>query len=293
MINTIGILARIEKENVVDNVIDLADYLTLQGYKILIEERIKYSLSQNVVINNIASLEDIERKADIIFVIGGDGSVLSAGRRFVDTNTPIVGINRGELGFLADISPRKDEMEREVQEILDGNFHIEERTMLSGSILNQDGEVLQHNIALNDIVLQAGQVTKMIEFDIYIDDKFICNQKADGLIISTPTGSTAYALSAGGSIIYPSLNVFGIVPINPHRLSNRPIVVSGDSEIKLLVSKLRSKKHPYCTFDGQESYEVEDLSEMHIKKHINKLKLAHLNKYNYHEVCREKLGWTS
>lgn len=292
MINTIGILARIEKENVTDNVIDLADYLTLQGYKILIEERIKCSFSQNVVINNIASLEDIEQKADVIFVIGGDGSVLSAGRRFVDANIPIVGINRGELGFLADISATRFNME-EVQEILDGKFNIEERTMLSGSILNKNGDVLEHNIALNDIVIQAGQVTKMIEFDLYIDDKFICNQRADGLIISTPTGSTAYALSAGGSIIHPSLNVFGIIPVNPHRLSNRPIIVSGDSHIKVLASTFRSEKLPFCTFDGQESYEVEESAEIHIKKHENKLKLAHLNKYNYHAVCREKLGWAS
>lgn len=293
MFKTIGILARIEKDRVSESLVELATFLEEKGYNILVEKRIHEKCSDYIIASNISTLEEIEQKADIIFVIGGDGSVLDAGRKFVDTNIPIVGINRGELGFLADISPRKDEMEKEVQEILNGDFHIEERTMLSGSILNQDGEVLQQNIALNDIVLQAGQVTKMIEFDLYIDDKFICSQKADGLIVSTPTGSTAYALSAGGSIIHPSLNVFGIVPINPHKLSNRPIVVSGDSNIKILVSADRSEKHPYCTFDGQESYEVEEFAEIHIKKHTNKLKLAHLSKYNYHEVCREKLGWAS
>ena len=293
MFKNIGILARIEKEKVSENVIELAEYLVTKGCNVFIEERIKDKCFESIVLDNIVSLEEIEKKADIIFVIGGDGSVLDAGRKFVDANIPIVGINRGELGFLTDISPKKSDMEKEVQEILDGKFDIEERTMLSGQILNKDGKVLKENIALNDIVLQAGQVTKMIAFDLYIDDKFICSQKADGLIVSTPTGSTAYALSAGGSIIHPSLNVFGIVPINPHKLSNRPIIVSGDSNIKILVSTFRSEKHPFCTFDGQESYEVEELAEIHIKKHTNKLKLVHLNKYNYHEVCREKLGWAS
>jgi NAD+ kinase len=291
MFKTIGILARVEKDRVIENVVELTCFLVNKGYKVFIEDNVKEYCDNTTVLDNLCALDNLIKKVDIILVIGGDGSVLSAGRKAVDANIPIVGINRGELGFLADISPKKIEMEKEVQEILDGNFFLEERIMLKGVIRDKDNNVVHENTALNDIVLQAGQVAKMIEFELYIDGKFVSSQKADGLIVSTPTGSTAYSLSAGGSIITPSLDVLSIVPINPHTLSSRPIIVSANSKIRIKVSSIRSNYHPICNFDGQDLVEIDE-SDIYIEKHVNKVKLIHLSKYNYHKICRDKLGWS-
>lgn len=225
--------------------------------------------------------------SDLAIVIGGDGSMLKAARAIVNKNIPIIGINRGNLGFLADVNP--NHLEDTLTEILQGNYCAEQRTMLQVSIMQNDKIIKQH-LALNDVVLHHGNVARLIEFSIYIDDQFVVDQRSDGLITATPTGSTAYALSGGGPIIYPTLDVINLVPMFAHTLSARPIVVHKNSKIKLVLNP-RNKTAANVSCDGQTHIALNNDHELHIQTHINNLQLLHPKSYNYFAVLREKLGW--
>ena len=224
---------------------------------------------------------------DLAVVIGGDGSMLGAARAVVDHNIPILGINRGRLGFLTDIMP--DEVEHKVGAVLAGDYVSESRFLLDASIFC-DGKAITSTCALNDVVLRPGRSAHMIEFELYIDDHFVYSQSSDGLIVSTPTGSTAYALSGGGPLMHPSLNAIGLVPLNPHTLSSRPIVVTGDSVIRLVIGD-RIKDELNVTCDGQHSNIVNAGDEVIVKKKHNMLTLIHPKDHSYYESCRSKLGW--
>jgi len=224
---------------------------------------------------------------DLVIVIGGDGTMLGAARAMVDHEVPVLGVNRGRLGFLTDIMPA--DLEEKVGEVLDGQYLTESRFLLDMTIV-RDGKVLADGDALNDVVLHPGRHIRMIEFELYIDGQFVYSQSSDGLIASTPTGSTAYALSGGGPLMYPSLDAIVLVPLNPHTLSSRPIVVSGDSQIKLLIGHQMSTSLN-ITCDGQASDLVKAGDEIHITKKPKRLILIHPSDHNYYETCRTKLGW--
>ena len=224
-----------------------------------------------------------------MIVVGGDGSLLSAARAFAGHDIKLLGINRGRLGFLTDISP--EEIEHKVGEVLDGKFREEERFLLSSSVL-RDGEKIAEGLALNDVVLHPGKFIRMIEFELFINEEFVCRQRADGLIVSTPTGSTAYALSVGGPIMYPGLNACVLVPMNPHTLSSRPIVVHGDANIKIVVCKSNELK-PHVSCDGQTHVVTQPNDIVMVEKSARKLKLIHPEGHNFYETCRSKLGWVN
>lgn len=230
--------------------------------------------------------DEISNQADLIIVVGGDGSLLNTARTFVDKKIPILGINLGRLGFLADVPATK--MQGIVMEVLNGNYIEEPRHLLSCQI-KENGKVLGQCLALNDVVVHRTKTLKMIEFDLLIDGKFVSNQRADGLIITTPTGSTAYALSSGGPIMHPGVNAIGVVSICPHTMSHRPLLVPGESEIVVHIKE--TDEGATVNFDGQTSVPIVTGQDICLSQYKRQIHLLHPQDYDYFEIIRSKLRW--
>jgi NAD+ kinase len=228
-------------------------------------------------------------KNDLIVVVGGDGSLLSAARMAIQVNTPVIGINRGRLGFLTDILPQ--DIETQLQAVLNGQYKEEQRFLLHTSIHDHQQIYFEGN-ALNDVVLSRGSETHLIEFDVYINHQLVSHFRSDGVILSTPTGSTAYALSAGGPIMHPQLNAIVLVPMFSHSLSSRPLVIDGEAQIELHISEV-NEYDLRISCDGHESRMVKPGQKVAIKKNNNHLRLLHPLDYHYYDTLRSKLGWES
>lgn len=226
--------------------------------------------------------DELAKHCELIIVVGGDGSFLNAARIASSLSLPVLGVNRGRLGFLADIRP--DALE-EIGDIIQGKYVTEERFLLEAHLPNQATQ-----IALNDVVLLPGDRPQMIGFEVHINNQFAYHLKADGLIIASPTGSTAYALSGGGPILHPQLDAITLVPMSPHTLSSRPIVVRGDAKIQLVIDK-SNKNPPSISCDGQKRLRTERGMTIEIQKHANSFRLVHPHHYNYYETLRTKLDW--
>lgn len=233
--------------------------------------------------------EAMGEKQDLIVVVGGDGSLLSAARMAIKINVPVIGINRGRLGFLTDISPNN--IESHLAPVLAGEYEEEQRFLLYTRIHDGENTYFQGD-ALNDVVLGRGTETHLIEFDVIINQQFVCRYRSDGLILSTPTGSTAYALSAGGPIMHPQLNAIVLVPMFSHSLSSRPLVVDGQVKIDLKIS-MRNESDLRVSCDGHESRMVKPGQLVSIEKNAQKLRLLHPCDYHYYDTLRIKLGWES
>ncbi|MCQ4272220.1 MULTISPECIES: NAD(+) kinase [Pseudomonas] len=283
----IGIIGRLGSSQVLETVRRLKRFLLDRHLHVVLEE----SIAEVVPGHNLqtASRRILGEICDLVIVVGGDGSMLGAARALAWSKVPVLGINRGSLGFLTDIRP--DDLEAKVGEVLDGQYSVENRFLLEAEV-RRNGDSIGEGDALNDVVLHPGKSTRMIEFELHIDGQFVCSQKADGLIIATPTGSTAYALSAGGPIMHPKLDAIVIVPMYPHTLSSRPIVVDGNSELKIVVSP-NMQIYPQVSCDGQNHFTCAPGDTVTIKKKPQKLHLIHPLDHNYYEVCRTKLGWGS
>lgn len=236
-----------------------------------------------------APRSELAARCDLIIVVGGDGSLLSAARAFAGSNAHILGINRGRLGFLTDISP--EQIEYRVAEVLAGEFIKEERFLLE-SVVERGESILSSGLALNDVVIHPGKFIRMIEFELYINDVFVYRQRSDGMIVSSPTGSTAYALSGGGPIMHPNLDAIALVPLYPHTLSSRPIVVAGDSLVKLVVAE-QNNLNPLVTCDGQSQTMAQPGDRVLVTKSDRRLTLIHPKDHNFYDTCRSKLGWAS
>jgi len=230
---------------------------------------------------------NLSQKCDLAVVIGGDGTLLSAARALGNTNTPLLGVHMGRLGFLADITP--EVMIERLNEVLAGRYQSEQRALLKSSVI-RDGKTILEVHALNDIVVHKWASSRMVELETFIDGAFVSTERSDGLIVSTPTGSTAYALSGGGPIVHPSLNAVVLVPICPHTLSHRPIVVSGDSRIELIITdtNLNSVK---LSCDGQSTIEVINGDKIIIEKSEQRTHLIHPEQHDHFHTLRTKLGW--
>ncbi|WP_282343809.1 MULTISPECIES: NAD(+) kinase [Pseudomonas] len=283
----IGIIGRLGSSQVLETVRRLKRFLLDRHLHVVLEE----SIAEVVPGHNLqtASRRILGEICDLVIVVGGDGSMLGAARALAWSKVPVLGINRGSLGFLTDIRP--DDLEAKVGEVLDGQYSVENRFLLEAEV-RRNGDSIGEGDALNDVVLHPGKSTRMIEFELHIDGQFVCSQKADGLIIATPTGSTAYSLSAGGPIMHPKLDAIVIVPMYPHTLSSRPIVVDGNSELKIVVSP-NMQIYPQVSCDGQNHFTCAPGDTVTIKKKPQKLHLIHPLDHNYYEVCRTKLGWGS
>lgn len=286
--STIGLIGRKEHLEVEESLQALVEYL--QGYSeltLIVDEAAADFVQADHVI--FLSPEEMAQKCDLVIVVGGDGSMLKVAPIMAEHNTPVVGVNRGTLGFMTDILP--DEVEERISRILAGDYKTESRFLLDVSA-EHAGEIIEVGCALNDVVIHPGIAAQMIEFELYIDDEFVYTQASDGLIVATPTGSTAYSMSAGGPIMHSSLDAMVLVPMYPHSLSSRPIVIGANSEITIVVGN-RHNILPQISCDGLVSHTTEPGDRIMIGKKRNTLTLIHPSDYNYYETCRSKLGWSS
>jgi len=283
---TIGLIGRQGSDLVADSLHQLIELLDNQGMTIIIDESTASILPDDS--HQKSSRKMMGEICDLIIVVGGDGCLLGAARDFARSRVPLLGINRGRLGFLTDISP-KDIAER-VTEVLNGQCLMEERFLLEAEV-KRDGQPVGESSALNDVVFHAGSSVTMLEFELFIEGQFVYCQRSDGLIISTPTGSTAYALSGGGPIMHPKLDAIVLVPMFPHTLSSRPLVVDGNSEIKIVVSE-NNECQPRLSADAQGDISVEPGDVIYVRKKSHKMKLLHPMNHSFYESCRSKLGWS-
>jgi NAD+ kinase len=280
----IALIGREGTEGVPETLTALIDHLLTQKKQVVLEETTAHMIKNTRL--TAVDAEDLKKNADLLIVVGGDGSMLNAAHIAVQQHLPVLGINRGRLGFLTDIPP--DHLDK-IDAILKGQYQEEKRFLLTAHI-KHDGKKIANAAALNDVVLLPGNVAQMIEFDIYINDELVCSQRADGLIVATPTGSTAYALSGGGPILHPSLDAIVIVPMFPHTLSSRPIVVKDDSHIKIIIAK-ENNTSPNVSCDGQTRVAVSPGGQIEIQKNAENLRLIHPHDYNYYDTLRRKLDW--
>lgn len=283
--HNIGVIGRKQTESTILSLRRLMAFLKREGLTMVLEEETAAAISGHG--ERVAPKDRLGELCDLVIVVGGDGSLLTAARALAKFSVPLLGINRGRLGFLTDITP--DEIEEKVGEVLSGKYMAESRFLLDMSV-TRDGKPVGKGSALNDVVIHPGEFIRMIEFDLYIDGQFVYTQRSDGLIVSTPTGSTAYALSGGGPIMHPKLDAIVLVPLNPHTLSSRPIVVEGSSELKIIVSRHNTAR-PYVTCDGHDQVKTEPEDVVRIHKKPHRLTLIHPLDHNFYEICRSKLGW--
>lgn len=284
--NSIGIITKPEAESARQTLQSLCNFLNNRNCAVILDEQAPD------IINNCgftkASRETIGNQCDLAIVIGGDGTILNAVRSLAHADVPLLGINVGRLGFLADISPAQ--LETSLDEILNGSYREEQRLLLEMQVF-RDNKLIFEADAFNDVVVHIRDVARMIEFETRINDEFVNHQRADGIVISTPTGSTAYALSSGGPILHATLDAITLVPISPHTLSSRPLVVHADSKINVLICNTK-EGIAQATCDGHLSTDVYVGDHIKVKRKEKKITLLHPRQYNYFEILRAKLHWS-
>ena len=281
MFREIGILVKEDLSDRVDN-----EALNLMINSLLnLDINLYIDKSSNNKNENYTVLEHKEyvKKVDIVVVFGGDGTLLNAARKYLNYDIPILGINTGNVGFLTDIST--DNFEKTIKEVLDGNYKIEERNLVSAKFGKN------HLYGLNEVVIHSGAYAQLMRYRLNVNDRVVYEQRSDGLIIATPTGSTAYALSAGGPIIHPSLDVWTILPMLPQSLSSRPFVISTDEKVEMDLFDGPNENAKICV-DGQDDIDIPYGEKILISKMEKTLKLVHPNDNDFFEACREKLGWS-
>ena len=281
MFKNIGIYIKEKAYQEIDNeaLHSLISSLKNHTSQVFIEDDADY---QNDSVTKLSNKEFVS-KVDLIIVFGGDGTLLNSARKYLKNNIPILGINMGNVGFLTDV--KTEDFESIIQDILNGKFEIEERNLVSASFLNETV------YGLNEIVIHSGAYTQLMRYRLSVNDKVVYEQRSDGLIIATPTGSTAYALSAGGPIIHPSLDVWTILPMLPQSISSRPFVISSKEKVVLRLLKGPLEDAKICA-DGHDDIAVPYEEDIAITKMNNTLRLVHPVDNDFFEACREKLGWS-
>lgn len=260
---------------------DLAQHLTAQNLDVWIESNTAHHAQ--LTHYKTLTLDEIGKTADLAIVMGGDGTMLSVARSLIEADVPLVGINRGRFGFLTDL--RAEDMLAEIDRILAGEYIKEPRMLLSAQVFRQGREIYS-SYALNDVVIKSG--LRLIELEVEIDNKFVYKQRSDGLILSTPTGTTAYALSAGGPILHANLEAISLVPICPHTLSNRPIAVNSSSKIEVTLVHFDEAQ---LSFDGQYQVTLEVGDKIMVHRAEKTISLLHPANYCYFDMLRNKLNW--
>ena len=283
----IGLIGRPGHSGVAASLARLIPYLQSKHLTIMMDDATASFVDDASV--EVGSRMQLSASCDLVIVVGGDGSMLNVAKYVALEGVPVIGINRGKLGFLTDILP--DEIETQIDEVLAGNYSVEKRFLLD-VMVNDGNEKKQLGSALNDVVLHPGKAAQMIEFELFVNDKFVYSQESDGLIVATPTGSTAYSLSAGGPIMHPDLNAVVLVPMYPHSLNSRPIVIGGDCEIRLVVAAKESLQ-PQVSCDGDVRYTASAGDEILVTKNAVSLQLIHPPNHSFYQACRSKLGWGS
>jgi NAD+ kinase len=270
---------------IVDTLKKLKKFLVAEGLTVILEENTASAIpGHGLEVTNQRLLGEL---CDLVIVVGGDGSLLGAARSLAKYHVPVLGVNRGRLGFLTDISPNR--LEQQIAQVLAGDYETDTRFLL-GTRIRRDNKTIATGASLNDVVLHPGKSVKMIEFELYVDNEFVYSQRSDGIIIATPTGSTAYALSGGGPILHPKLDAIVLVPMFPHTLSSRPIVLAGHSQIKIVIGS-KNTTYPQVNCDGQNEITLAPGDLLYIDKKPQTLNLIHPPGHNFYYICRTKLGW--
>ena len=281
---TIALTGKYRDPRVSDSMLILAEHLAAAGVRVLLDPEIHMEFP-GLVVESLPEAE-LVAAADLVIAIGGDGTMLYASRLVAGQGVPLLGINRGRLGFLADITP--GEMLRRLDEVLAGEYDEDQRLMLEAIIEN--GEEPRRALALNDVVLQKRDTGRMLDFENWIDGVYVNTHGGDGLVIATPTGSTAYALSGGGPILHPSLDAITLVPICPHTLSDRPIVIRADAQLEIRVLE-RPDTRAEVSCDGQPLGELTAGQRLMVRAAKEHVVLIHPRGYDYFRLLRSKLHW--
>ena len=276
----VAIYSSLKDRNIISIAKQVTEILTNLGVKCLYPSSSKISNSINA---RILSDNTTIKQSDLVIAIGGDGTLLSSARNFGHYNVPVLGINLGNLGFLTDIAPA--DLTFALNEILQGNYVEDKRIFLEAKLPGKK----ETYKALNEIVLHSGSIAQLIEYDLFIDDEFVYRQKADGIIISTTTGSTAYSLSGNGPIISPEVKAISLLPMFPHSLNARTLITSQDKKIKL---KVTGKSKAYLSMDSHENVKVTSSETVDIMMSESRLTLIHPLDHSFFSSCRDKLGWS-
>ena len=280
---TIALVGKFNSPGNSSSLLRLADYLRQRGHEVMITPHTADCCQTQDF--RVVTLNEIGPMVDLAIVMGGDGTLLNIARTLVDHRVPLIGINQGRLGFLADVSI--DTMFSTLEDMLSGQYVADERIMLEASVERHE-DVLIASYAFNDVVVSKSITGRLIDFEVYIDNQFVYSQRADGLVVASPTGSTAYALSSGGPILHPTLEAVVMVPICPHTLSARPIAVNSRSEIEInLIHADDGRVH----FDGQRHADLRIGDRVVIRRAHNTVRLLHPEGHNYYDTLRQKLHW--
>ena len=280
---TIALIGKYKTPEIAEPLLRLASFLSGKGVDVVVDEITAEHIKGNPF--RVVELANMEGGVDLAIVLGGDGTMLNIARMLVPFGIPIVGVNQGRLGFLTDIS--LDTMQQTIESMLEGKFVTEQRMLLSTRVLRAGKEIF-YSLALNEVAVHRDNTRNMIEFEVRIDGEYLYNQRADGLLVATPTGSTAYALSSGGPILHPSLDVIELVPVCPHTLSNRPIVVKGESVIEILMHRTSNVR---ARFDSHGFFDLLGNDKIEVTRFPEPICLLHPVGHSYYHTLREKLHW--
>ncbi len=287
MVKAVGIISKPQKEDICGIVPPLISQLRGHGLEVFFDTETGSCVEPGTLpADRVLPREQLMARADLLLLLGGDGTLLAAARMIGDRSVPILPVNLGHLGFLTSVTPQ--EMHGLLEQVLAGQHRISERILLQAEI-SRGGKVIYSQRALNEAVLNKAALARIVDFDLEIDGSYVCSYKADGLIISTPTGSTGYSLSAGGPIIYPVLEAFVVTPICPHSLTNRALVIPDSAKMRITMGE--GEQALYLTLDGQVGAELEHADCVAISKYPHKLKLVRPAKKSYFEILRKKLKW--
>lgn len=282
---TVGVIGKLNDARIAPTLRAVCGHLARRGCEVLIERASARAVRGTAA--RPVSRDTLAGRSDLAVVVGGDGTLLNAGRTLAPAGVPILGVNAGRLGFMVDVAPA--DARATLDEVLKGRYVREKRLMLS-AVVRRGRKTSRPFLAINDIVIRNQAAVRMLEFETWLDDEFISLHRADGLIVATPTGSTAYALSGGGPVMHPGLEALTVVPICPHTLSDRPIVIGSDRAVRLVLAGAHGTR-AMCTADGQHNESVSAGESVEITRSGHVLELVHPRNYRYFNILRNKLHW--
>ena len=286
--NVVAIVARRLTDRILESITKIDSLLNEMGIQTLLEEKVLSALKLDLG-DGVVTRAELGGVADLVIVVGGDGSILGVSRDLAGSGVPVVGVNRGSLGFLAAIAP--GDIEEKFEQILSGDYSIEDHFLLEAQVFRDD-VLVSSSTALNDVVVNPSSMSRMMEFDLLVNEEFVYNQRSDGIIVASPTGSTAYSLSAGGPIMHPRLDAVVVVPMFPHTLTSRPLVVSGDSTVMVRIIDA-AEGAPQLSCDSQINLPLEVGDVVKVGKSEEPLNLLYPAGHSFYESCRSKLDWAS
>ncbi|GAB4334728.1 MAG: NAD(+)/NADH kinase [Candidatus Abyssubacteria bacterium] len=291
-ITRVGLVVNPTKTNAFPLIRQVIEWLEKKGIEVVLDAAVSHVIETSANASTrgavqVSPARDMPGKVDFIVVFGGDGTMLSVAKQMNGASTPVMGIKVGGLGFLTGVT--EEEIFSTLEEVLAGRHRIEQRMMLACSVIHSDGTTHQEQVALNDVVIQRDSLERMLMLETYVDDEFLATYACDGLIISTPTGSTAHSLSAGGPIIYPEAEAIVVTPICPHMLTNRPLVLSSSQTLRVIVVSRQAS--PGLMIDGQIAVQLHQWDQAIVRKSPYSMNLAASATKSYFEVLRTKLNW--